>query len=361
MFKSLIQRVVSSRSHRVWNDCSQHNKTLRCCYGSHRHRNCITYHQQPVRLDFARQMYSVVRIHDRRWALVCTNPTSVTLSLRSLTSDADSDKLLDQVHVDAVESDSFEEVAKELDAERTGSTSSRKAKRNSSNNIKASLSKDSMKSVGKLVPDRIVHLLDEAGESLGSLHRTEAIKRSQETGLKLVLINQNTKPYPTYRLMTGQQLHQEQMLLREKLKAKSAPTQVKEARLSGNIEKHDLEVKRRHLQDWFREGGAQVHVRVTVTGTGKHQKPVTKEQQLAVIHQLMAGLEDRVMFASKPRDVGKDGMNLTVTLRRMSAKEKTALVKQKNKEESLNQQRATDSRDGGEENEQTDDKDEKVG
>ncbi len=54
-------------------------------------------------------------------------------------------------------------------------------------------------SVGRLVPDRIVNLLDQEGESLGSLHRAEAIKQSQKTGLKLVLVNSKTKPYPTYR------------------------------------------------------------------------------------------------------------------------------------------------------------------
>ena len=64
---------------------------------------------------------------------------------------------------------------------------------------------------------------------------------------------------------------------------------------------------------------------------------------MAVVHQLMNGIEDRVTFASKPRDIGREGMNLSVVLRPMSAKEKANRVKQKNAEESL-KQAAGDSR-----------------
>ena len=80
--------------------------------------------------------------------------------------------------------------------------------------------------------------------------------------------------------MTGKQLHQEQMVHREKAKNASAQTQIKEVRLSGNIEKHDLEVKRKHLQGWLKEGESHVHVRVTVMGGGKGVKKITKEQQV---------------------------------------------------------------------------------
>ncbi|XP_022091539.1 translation initiation factor IF-3, mitochondrial-like [Acanthaster planci] len=360
MSKLLMQRVVSSRARRLHyavGEATQHHQPVCCCYESRHHRNRIIPHQ-PIWLGFARTTYSAGPIpHHRRWDSIFTKPTSMTKTavfLRSLSSESGSDTPLDQI--DSLEEDSFEEVAKELDAEGTGPRRSWKGK-SSSDSLK-----DTMKSVGRLVPDKIVTLLDEAGVSLGPLHRKEAIKRSQEARLKLVLINPNSKPYPTYRLMTGQQLHQEQMSLREKLKAKSAPTQVKEVRLSGNIEKHDLEVKRRHMHDWFEEGGAQVHVKVTLMGARKRQKPVSKEQQLVIIGQLMSGLEDRVTFASKPREVGKDGMNLTVTLRPMSAKEKAALVKQKNKDESMKQPQGgtSDSGQGAGEGEATAGMDEKA-
>ena len=61
---------------------------------------------------------------------------------------------------------------------------------------------------------------------------------------------------------------------------------------------------------------------------------------MAVVHQVMSGMEDRVTFANKPRDFGKDGMNLSVVLRPMSAKEKTTMVRQKNIEESMKQTKA---------------------
>ena len=111
--------------------------------------------------------------------------------------------------------------------------------------------------------------------------------------------------------MTGKHLHEEQMLLREKLRKTSAPTQVKEVRLSGNIAKHDLEVKQRHVQGWLKEGETHVHVRVTVMGKGKGQKKITKEQQVREMlfwkqsgYRLTWILCIQV-YESKPRLVGK--------------------------------------------------------
>ncbi|XP_071787193.1 uncharacterized protein [Asterias amurensis] len=268
-------------------------------------------------------------------------PLKAAVFLRPLSSESDPGQSA-SFKIDITEEGLLvDDVAKELDAEGAGEIKT--SPRNGSKRH-GSLT-ESLVSVGKLVPDKIVNLLDEEGESLGSLHRAEAIKQSQKTGLKLVLVNSKTKPYPTYRLMTGKQLHQEQMVHREKAKNASAQTQIKEVRLSGNIEKHDLEVKRKHLQGWLKEGESHVHVRVTVMGGGKGVKKITKEQQMAVVHQLMNGVEDRVTFASKPRDIGREGMNLSVVLRPMSAKEKAKRVKQKNAEESLKlKQAAEDSR-----------------
>lgn len=75
-------------------------------------------------------------------------------------------------------------------------------------------------SVGRKIPQRQIHVISEAGESLGTMHRADVIKIMDEKGLKLVLLSESQDP-PVYRLMSGKQVHEEQLKLREKQKAKS--------------------------------------------------------------------------------------------------------------------------------------------
>lgn len=73
-------------------------------------------------------------------------------------------------------------------------------------------------SVGRRIPYRILHVINQDGESLGNMHRAEALKLMDQHDLKLVLLRENAEP-PVYRLMTGQQIHEEQLKRAEKKKA----------------------------------------------------------------------------------------------------------------------------------------------
>lgn len=75
-------------------------------------------------------------------------------------------------------------------------------------------------SVGRKIHQRHLLLLDEDGENLGTVHRADVLRLMDEKGLKLVPVNENAEP-PVYRLMSGKQIHEEQMRLREKQKAKA--------------------------------------------------------------------------------------------------------------------------------------------
>lgn len=75
-------------------------------------------------------------------------------------------------------------------------------------------------SVGRKIQQRYLLLLDEEGENLGNMHRADALRLMDERGLKLVPVSEHAEP-PVYRLMSGKQIHEEQMKLREKQKTKS--------------------------------------------------------------------------------------------------------------------------------------------
>lgn len=79
---------------------------------------------------------------------------------------------------------------------------------------------DTISSVGRKISHRQIHLISDTGESLGTMHRVDAIRIMDQRGLKLVLLSERQDP-PVYQLMSGKQIHEEQLKLHEKQKAKA--------------------------------------------------------------------------------------------------------------------------------------------
>ncbi|NXD41605.1 IF3M factor, partial [Copsychus sechellarum] len=118
-------------------------------------------------------------------------------------------------------------------------------------------------SVGRRIPYRILHVINQDGESLGNMHRADALRLMDERGLKLVLLRENVEP-PVYRLMTGQQIHEEQLKRAEKKKSSPKPGMwvvQKELSFSSAIAKNDLETKTKQIAQWIEK---RHHVKVTI-------------------------------------------------------------------------------------------------
>ncbi|KAF5894247.1 translation initiation factor IF-3, mitochondrial, partial [Clarias magur] len=116
-------------------------------------------------------------------------------------------------------------------------------------------------SVGRKIHQRHLLLLGEDGENLGTVHRADVLRLMDEKGLKLVPVNENAEP-PVYRLMSGKQIHEEQMRLREKQKAKATGVvQMKDLTLSSDIALHDLDTKLKQVSIWLEK---KHHVRLTL-------------------------------------------------------------------------------------------------
>lgn len=80
--------------------------------------------------------------------------------------------------------------------------------------------RQTVSSVGRKIHHRHLLLLSETGENLGTFHRADVIRMMEEKQLKLVAVNETADP-PVFRLMTGKQIHEEQMKIREKVKSKT--------------------------------------------------------------------------------------------------------------------------------------------
>ncbi|XP_019953312.2 translation initiation factor IF-3, mitochondrial isoform X1 [Paralichthys olivaceus] len=167
-------------------------------------------------------------------------------------------------------------------------------------------------SVGRKIPQKLIHVISESGEDMGSMHRADTIRIMDEQGLKLVLLDERKDP-PTYQLMSGKQIHEEQLKLREKQKAKPASVQVKELSFSSGIASHDLGTKLKQVESWLEK---KHHVRITLRlarGNPAGNLDTTLEQ-------MVEQLEVMVGFVSKPTVI-RDGKGATCVLRPASAKE----------------------------------------
>ncbi|XP_053561020.1 translation initiation factor IF-3, mitochondrial [Bombina bombina] len=167
--------------------------------------------------------------------------------------------------------------------------------------------------VGRKIPYRFIHVFNENGEDLGNMHRADVIRIMDEQGLKLVPIRENTDP-PVYKLLTGKQIHEEQIKLREKQKLSShGPVQIKELSFSALIAKHDLDTKMKQVMHWIEK---KHHVRITV------QKGSSAEgnDKLDVLNQIAESLSEQATCVFKPKLI-KEGRAAVCVLRPLSDKE----------------------------------------
>ncbi|XP_060947865.1 translation initiation factor IF-3, mitochondrial [Limanda limanda] len=167
-------------------------------------------------------------------------------------------------------------------------------------------------SSGRKIPQKQIQVMSETGEDMGRMHRADAIRVMDEQGLKLVLLDDNKEP-PLYQLMSGKQIHQEQLRLREKQKAKPASVQVKELSFTSGIAPHDLSTKLKQVDSWLEK---KHHVRITLR-SARGAPPGNLDTAL---EQMVEQLEVMVGFVSKPTVI-RDGRGATCILRPASAKE----------------------------------------
>ncbi|XP_076867688.1 translation initiation factor IF-3, mitochondrial [Brachyhypopomus gauderio] len=171
-------------------------------------------------------------------------------------------------------------------------------------------------SVGRKIHQRHLQLLSEQGENMGVVHRADALRLLDEKGLKLIAINEHSDP-PVYRLMSGKQIHEEQMKLREKEKTKGAGSiQVKVQTLSSDIALHDLDTKLWQVANWLEK---HHHVKLTLKARGGSSGSNNTALD-TVLDKMVQKLQVPSAFVMKPKII-KDGRSATCVLRPPSAKE----------------------------------------
>ncbi|XP_007956243.1 translation initiation factor IF-3, mitochondrial [Orycteropus afer afer] len=135
---------------------------------------------------------------------------------------------------------------------------------------------------GRKISERIIHVIDEKGHDLGDMHRADVIKLMEQRELRLVKRSGSTE-HPQYQLMTGLQIHEERMRIRERDKATAK----------------------------------------TGRYTAVHSRDKATPGQEALFNQILQTMPGTATFSSKPQAV-RGGKAVTCVLRHMSRKEESA-------------------------------------
>lgn len=115
------------------------------------------------------------------------------------------------------------------------------------------------------IRDREVRVIDDTGAQLGILSSREALRLAEEKNLDLVKIAPQAKP-PVCRIMDYGKFRFEQAKKEKEAKKNQRTVDIKEIRMSLNIDTHDLETKAGHAKAFLKDGA---RVKVTVRFRGR--------------------------------------------------------------------------------------------
>mgnify|MGYP000761972383 CR=1 FL=1 len=114
------------------------------------------------------------------------------------------------------------------------------------------------------IRDREVRVVTDGGEQLGIMSAKEALKKAEERNLDLVKISPNAKP-PVCKIMDYGKYRFEQSKREKENRKNQRVIEIKEIRLSLNIDTHDFETKVNHAHK-FLKAGNKVKVSIRFRG-----------------------------------------------------------------------------------------------
>ena len=130
--------------------------------------------------------------------------------------------------------------------------------------------------INEQISDREVRLIGEDGEQLGIMSAREAMKIAQEAELDLVKIAPAAKP-PVCKIIDYGKYKYEQARKEKEAKKKQKTVEVKEVRLSPNIDTNDLNTKINNAKKFISKGNK---VKVTLRFRGREMAHVQQSKHI---------------------------------------------------------------------------------
>ena len=153
--------------------------------------------------------------------------------------------------------------------------------------------------IDERIRDREVRLVSESGEQLGIMSSREALKLAREADLDLVKIAPNAKP-PVCKIIDYGKYRYELARKEKEAKKKQKTMEVKEVRLSPNIDTNDLNTKANQARKFISKGDK---VKVTLRFRGREMAHVNYSKQ--ILDSFYERLEDIAVVDKNPKMEGR--------------------------------------------------------
>lgn len=144
-----------------------------------------------------------------------------------------------------------------------------------------------------------IRLIDHQGNMVGVVSVAEGLRMADQVGLDLVEISPAAKPPVCKVLDYGKYRYEAQKKANEARK-KQKVIQIKEIKLRPTIDKHDLEIKIKHIREFLADGDK---VRVTLRFRGREMDHTDLGMQ--VIGRVQEQLKDDCKVEQSPKMEGK--------------------------------------------------------
>lgn len=149
-----------------------------------------------------------------------------------------------------------------------------------------------------------VQVIDDEGKKLGVMKTSAAIEMAYDKGLDLVLVSPN-ESNPVCKMLDYSKFKFDMMKKAKEAKKKQKVAEIKEVRLSPNIDKHDLEVKAKMASKFIANGDK---VKVSMRFRGRELNFV--EQGKEIMHNFTEMIEE----SQVDKDAKIEGKNLIMFL-----------------------------------------------
>ena len=163
--------------------------------------------------------------------------------------------------------------------------------------------------INEQIRDREVRLIGQNGEQLGIMSARDAYKHAQEAGLDLVKIAPTAKP-PVCKIIDYGKYKYEQTRKEKEARKKQKTVEIKEVRLSPNIDTNDLNTKINNAKKFISKGNK---VKVTLRFRGREMAHV--QQSKHILDDFAETLAD-IAVVEKPAKMEGRAMSMVLTEKR---------------------------------------------
>lgn len=163
--------------------------------------------------------------------------------------------------------------------------------------------------INEQIRDKEVRLIGENGEQLGIMSSREAMQLAREAELDLVKIAPTAKP-PVCKIIDYGKYRYEQARKEKEAKKKQKVIEIKEVRLSPNIDTNDLNTKTSAARKFLEKGDK---VKVTLRFRGREMAHMSKSRH--ILDDFANALSD-IAVIDKPSKVEGRSMVMFLTAKR---------------------------------------------